>query len=79
MGEYPSIHPSTYRALLTIDSTYKATPHVTGLAAYLIAAEGLSGVEQVKARLKELAVNGVLGGLTADSPNLLAFNGAESS
>lgn len=56
-----------------------ATPHVTGLAAYLIAAEGLSGSRQVTARLKQLAGNGLLSGLTKDSPNLLAYNGVETT
>lgn len=52
-----------------------ASPHVTGLVAYLIALESLSGVAQVKARLNELAGKDMISGLKGGSPNRLAYNG----
>ncbi|RPA95407.1 subtilisin-like protein [Choiromyces venosus 120613-1] len=65
----------------TINGTSMATPHVTGLAAYLIAKEGLSGSTAVTKRIKALAAKNSrqVAVLKAGSPNLIAYNGAASS
>jgi oryzin len=51
-----------------------ASPHVAGLAAYLIALEGLSGPDEVTKRIKELAV-GVVSDPGASTVDSLIFNG----
>lgn len=61
----------------TLDGTSMATPHVVGLALYLIAAEGLSSPSAVSDRIKELGTSGVVSGLKRGSPDLVAFNGVE--
>ncbi|KAH6646634.1 alkaline protease [Truncatella angustata] len=59
-----------------IDSgTSMATPHVTGLALYLMALEGLSGPDAVIARIKSLATSDMITGLSSGSPNLILCNG----
>ncbi|KAI9369175.1 peptidase S8/S53 domain-containing protein [Aspergillus egyptiacus] len=60
----------------TISGTSMATPHVVGLSLYLMALEGLSTPADVTARIKELATQDVLSGVSG-SPNLLVYNGAE--
>jgi uncharacterized ferredoxin-like protein len=61
-----------------------AAPHVTGVAAYLMALEKISTPQQVLKRLKELAVEGAVSGLRVDakdlggSQNLLLQNGADA-
>lgn len=52
-----------------------ATPHVAGLAAYLIALEGLSTPAAVAARIKTLATSGSITNAGSGSPNLIAYNG----
>jgi oryzin len=59
----------------TISGTSMATPHVAGLAAYLIALEGLSTPAAVVARIKALATSGVITSAGSGSPNLIAYNG----
>lgn len=59
----------------TISGTSMATPHVAGLAAYLIALEGLSTPAAVAARIKALATSGAVTGAGIGSPNLIAYNG----
>ncbi|KAK0714235.1 peptidase S8/S53 domain-containing protein [Apiosordaria backusii] len=39
----------------TLSGTSMASPHVAGLAAYIMALEGITGVQQVSDRIKELA------------------------
>jgi len=62
-------------ATATISGTSMACPHVAGLAAYLIALEGLSTPASVVARIKALAVSGAVSSPGTGSPNLLANNG----
>ncbi|CAD6456269.1 d8f3fb16-a9a2-4889-868b-a7b6ea0050cf [Sclerotinia trifoliorum] len=59
----------------TISGTSMATPHVAGLAAYLIALEGLSTPAAVAARIKTLATSGSITNAGSGSPNLIAYNG----
>ncbi|RDW82751.1 subtilisin-like serine protease PR1A-like protein [Coleophoma cylindrospora] len=59
----------------TISGTSMATPHVAGLAAYLIALEGLSTPAAVVARITALATSGVITSAGSGSPNLIAYNG----
>lgn len=59
----------------TISGTSMATPHVVGLAIYLMGLEDLSDVRAIAARIKELGTQDVVG-RPSGSPNLLAFNGA---
>jgi subtilisin family serine protease len=56
-----------------ISGTSMAAPHITGLAAYLIALEGVSPL-RVCDRIRELATRGVIPN-AAGSPNLVAYNG----
>lgn len=59
-----------------ISGTSMACPHVAGLAAYLIALEGLTSPAAVTSRIKALGTSGVLTGIGSGSPNLLAYNGS---
>lgn len=52
-----------------------ASPHITGLAAYLAALEGNPGSSAMCGRIQELATEGVLSGVPSGTLNLLAFNG----
>ncbi|KAG0640181.1 peptidase S8/S53 domain-containing protein [Tuber brumale] len=65
----------------TIDGTSMATPHVTGLVAYLIAKEGLRGPTAVTKRIKALAAKNSndVGSLKDGTPKLIAYNGAAST
>ncbi|KAJ9155844.1 Subtilase [Coniochaeta hoffmannii] len=59
----------------TMSGTSMACPHVSGLVLYLMAKEGLRDPGAIVARVKGLGSEGVISGLGADSPNLLAYNG----
>lgn len=59
----------------TISGTSMATPHVAGLALYLMAYEGLTTPTAVVARIKALATTGKITSISRGSPNLIAFNG----
>lgn len=62
-------------AINTISGTSMATPHVVGVAAYLIALEGLSTPAAVAARLISLAGTGLVTSPGTGSPNRLLYNG----
>ncbi|KAF8849436.1 putative cuticle-degrading protease [Acephala macrosclerotiorum] len=58
----------------TISGTSMATPHIAGLAAYLIALEGISTPAAVQSRIKALATSGKV--VDAESANnLIGYNG----
>ncbi|KAH8793270.1 peptidase S8/S53 domain-containing protein [Hyaloscypha finlandica] len=58
----------------TISGTSMATPHIAGLAAYLIALEGITTPAAVQSRIKALATSGKI--IDAESANnLIGYNG----
>ncbi|KAI5864946.1 alkaline proteinase [Durotheca rogersii] len=59
----------------TISGTSMATPHVTGLALYLIALEGLSTPAAVTNRIKALYTTGRLTGIPSGTVNAVLYNG----
>lgn len=69
---------------MVMSGTSMATPHVTGLLLYLLSlhpgtgsefAEELVTPADLKKRFLRYATKNAISGLTADTPNLLAFNG----
>lgn len=73
-----SIWNSNDHATNTISGTSMASPHVAGLAAYLLAQapEGTSPKE-IKKQILDLATRNVFKELPAKTPNLLIYNGFE--
>ncbi|KAI1123871.1 peptidase S8/S53 domain-containing protein [Nemania abortiva] len=59
----------------TISGTSMSTPHVAGLALYLISLEGLSTPAAVTARIKALGTSGKISSLPSGTVNLIAYNG----
>lgn len=59
----------------TISGTSMACPHVAGLAAYLIALEGLTTPASVQSRIKALGTTGKVISPGSGSPNLISYNG----
>ncbi|KAI3322667.1 subtilisin-like protein [Xylariaceae sp. AK1471] len=59
----------------TISGTSMATPHVAGLALYLIALEGLSTPAAVTARIKALATTGKITSVPSGTTNAITYNG----
>ncbi|ELU38235.1 serine protease [Rhizoctonia solani AG-1 IA] len=55
--------------------TSMAAPHVAGLIAYLLATEGRRTPQNMLARVKQLAPDGVLKGLPSDTRNEIIWNG----
>ncbi|GAB1315274.1 hypothetical protein MFIFM68171_05484 [Madurella fahalii] len=63
----------------TISGTSMASPHVAGLAAYLLALLGNRSPEALCTYIRNTAVSGVITGLPSGSVNRLAFNGNPSA
>ncbi|KAG9203157.1 subtilisin-like serine protease [Epicoccum nigrum] len=59
----------------TISGTSMATPHVAGLAAYILAFEGKMTPAALSSRLQALALKNKITGVPSGTPNYLAFNG----
>jgi subtilisin family serine protease len=55
-----------------------ATPHVAGLAAYILALEGKISPAALSSRLQTLATKNAITGLPSGTKNYLAFNGNPS-
>ncbi|KAF3006545.1 subtilisin-like serine protease [Curvularia kusanoi] len=62
----------------TISGTSMATPHVAGLAAYILAFEGKISPAALASRLQALALKNKIKGDLGGTPNYLAFNGNPS-
>ncbi|KAG9096267.1 subtilisin-like serine protease [Ceratobasidium sp. 370] len=58
-----------------ITGTSMATPHVSGLIAYLLAVEGRRTPANMLARIKQLAPDGILAGIPAGTRNEIIWNG----
>ncbi|KAK4628870.1 Subtilisin-like protease 2 [Fulvia fulva] len=59
----------------TISGTSMATPHIAGLAAYLIALEGARSPAALCSRIQSLSTRNVVVNAGSGSPNYLAYNG----
>jgi subtilisin family serine protease len=62
----------------TISGTSMATPHVTGLGAYLLSLEGKRTPAALSSRIIALATTGKITGLPSGTSNRLVFNGNPS-
>ncbi|KAF9700167.1 hypothetical protein EKO04_001627 [Ascochyta lentis] len=62
----------------TISGTSMATPHVAGLAAYILGFEGKKTPAALGTRLQTLATKNAITGLPSGTKNYLAFNGNPS-
>jgi oryzin len=60
---------------MNLTGTSMASPHVAGLAAYLLARENLTSPEGVRGRITQLATPDEVVNAGDGSPNLIAFNG----
>ncbi|KAG8705703.1 subtilisin-like serine protease [Ceratobasidium sp. 395] len=75
-GEYiTSTWIGSTTATNRITGTSMATPHVSGLIAYLLAVEGKRTPAAMRTRIKQLAPDGVLSGVPAGTQNELIWNG----
>lgn len=59
----------------TISGTSMATPHIAGLAAYLLALEGARSPAALCSRIQSLATKNTIANVGSGSPNYLAYNG----
>lgn len=59
----------------TISGTSMASPHVAGLAAYILGFEGKKTPAALSARLTTLSQKNKITGLPSGTKNYLAFNG----
>lgn len=59
----------------TISGTSMATPHITGLGAYLLALEGNKSPAELCNYIKSTAQTGLISGLPSGTTDRLAFNG----
>lgn len=59
----------------SISGTSMATPHITGLALYLKALEGLETPDATIARLKELGTADIITGVPSGTANVFGYNG----
>ncbi|PHH88911.1 hypothetical protein CDD83_6891 [Cordyceps sp. RAO-2017] len=75
----PAVDVISLRAgggITSMTGTSMATPHITGLAAYLGALEGISGTAALCRRMQQLALRDVISDQPYGTVNLLASNGA---
>ncbi|KAI1082518.1 proteinase T-like protein [Whalleya microplaca] len=63
----------------TISGTSMASPHITGLGAYLLTLEGDMTPAALCSRIQDLASENALSGVPSGTKNLLAFNGNPSA
>lgn len=72
-----SVGIETTSSTATLSGTSMASPHVAGLAAYLMALEGLDTPAQVVARIKALAetTGATVKGADRPTTKLIAYNG----
>ncbi|KAI8074336.1 serine protease 1 [Gilbertella persicaria] len=71
-----SVWKGSRYATNTISGTSMASPHIAGLAAYLLSLEeGEVTPKEIKDKILRLATKGALESLPKDTPNLLAYNG----
>jgi subtilisin family serine protease len=63
----------------TISGTSMASPHVAGLAAYLLALQGSKTPAELCNYIKSSAISGAISGLPSGTTNRLAFNGNPSA
>lgn len=61
----------------TASGTSMATPHVVGLAIYLMGLQDLKDAKAAAERIKQVGIHDLVQS-TSGSPNLLAFNGVEA-
>jgi subtilisin family serine protease len=62
----------------TISGTSMATPHITGLGAYLLALLGAKSPAALCQYIASTAQSGILSGIPSETVNKLAFNGNPS-
>ncbi|KAF1911490.1 subtilisin-like protease [Ampelomyces quisqualis] len=62
----------------SISGTSMATPHVAGLAAYILGLEGKKTPDALSSRLTELSTKDKITGLKGSTKNYIAFNGNPS-
>jgi len=72
-----SVGITSNTASAMLSGTSMASPHVAGLAAYLMALEGLNSTVSVTARIKQLAgtTGRTVSGAATGTTTLIAYNG----